>query len=394
MSLYDKLMSCSQLGVVERERMLKVLTEVRNAGKLLAAEASGGTPDNAGQDKNWQRILIRVEGALDIALKSYFGREDIENMLLACIFADSLRLPRSEDKPGNFLIHNVDGADAAATVLPRYFDTSAASDLKRMETITQVILEHHIGPPMFVASIVRFQLEEAVGPEIDDGQKGLINSISDKIAHPMSCPRLTDDSGASRIDFNPQECELLARIGVDAWYVPNPESSWYKLSQAVIDSDMLISYASPGGWARMVSVRGPGMAPWFEDDTIFDSFAAARAAYDDAWAVLSSAARLQAKSGLKQILNAINRVKAEMKDWFNQVDGDGSSSPIPRNADGTIPFWNVALRYPSDGELGALEQSQFEFAKKVREQVVTRLKAKQDEPSISQEFARTLAKES
>jgi hypothetical protein len=51
----------------------------------------------------------------------------------------------------------------------------------------------------------------------------------------------------------------------------------------------------------------------------------------------------------------------------------GEKLEIPR----PIPFWDAPLKYPSKGELSPLEQRQFDFAKKIREETVRRLRAEQ-----------------
>src|SRR4029453_16250171 len=165
-------------------------------------------------------------------------------------------------------------------------------------------------------------------------------------------------------------------IGVEEWFVPNANNSWNRTSQAVINGDSLINYASPDGWAKIAAIRGPGKEPWFWDKTVFDSLDSTQKSYDDAYQVLSDEAKPLAEAGLQRTKGAIERVKGEMGLWFKELESKGVE--IPRTPDGKIAFWDAPLKYATkDQPLNDLEQKQFDFAKQIREEVVRRLRVQQ-----------------
>ncbi|HEY9871775.1 MAG TPA: hypothetical protein V6D08_21655, partial [Candidatus Obscuribacterales bacterium] len=184
------------------------------------------------------------------------------------------------------------------------------------------------------------------------------------------------------------ESALLKQIGVEDWFVPNEKSPWFKTSQAVINGDSLINYASPDGWAKIAAIRGPGKEPWFQDKTVFDSLESTRTSYNDAYSVLGEEAKPLATAGLERTQKAIDRVKGEMEQWFRELERQGTE--IPRTKEGKIAFWDAPLKYPTrDEPLNADEQKQFEFAKRIREEVVRRLRVEQG--VFDQSFVQSVA---
>src|SRR6185436_2477729 len=119
------------------------------------------------------------------------------------------------------------------------------------------------------------------------------------------------------------------------------------------------------------AIRGPDRGPFFEDKTIGDSLKSAHESYDDAFSVITKGAQPLAEAGLKRTEAAVQRVSAKMETWLK------SQPDLVRNADGTIPFWNAPLKYPSAGALNDTEKKQFAFASKIREQMVALLREEQ-----------------
>ena len=379
----DKLVEMEELGAGQRTRILNILAEVRTALKRIDDALPDGSPAKGYQDVNWKHTRAEVDRVIDAAIKHGLDAHEMENAIIASIFSDSAKFPKTPNTPGNFLVHNIDGARAAAEVLPRYFDMSAPHNMQRLEHIYNAVREHQIGPPEFMASMTGNSIKGVLGPSISKEQSAAIESICKKIARPMAVPHVTDSNGVSRIAFTDAESELLRKVGIEDWYVPNPESPWYGASRAVIDGDSLINYASPDGWGKIAAIRGPETAPWFEDATIFDSLASARKSYDDAVSVVSPQARPLAESGLERTTRAVEKVKSDMQRWFKELEAEARAAGrdpagvVPRNADGSIAFWDAPLKYPGKSALSPLEQAQFAFAKRIRQEMVRRLREMQ-----------------
>src|SRR4030095_3796430 len=337
------------------------------------------------------------------------------------IFSDSVKFPPGER--ANFIVHHVDGAKAAAEILPRYFDVSAPDNMARVEGIYRAILEHQIAPPGFLANMAGHHMIGGQVRGVFGGQTGeafssvlpdevidklgrsvhgdnahklaefrealqgknpteIIQSIQNKMQNPME-PRfrtVDPETGVATTKFTPAERALLETIGVKEWYLPNPDSPWYGASRAVIDGDGLINYATPDGWAKIAAIRGPGKEPWFQDATVFGSLKTAKDSYDDAFSVMTPEGQDLARAGLGRTQGALDRVRQRMEDWFSSKEAIG----LQRNADGTIPFWNADLKYPPRGpapkfelqldKLSDVERKQFEFAMKIRERMVEELR--------------------
>ncbi len=96
-------------------------------------------------------------------MKNKLSPHEIENAIIASMFSDSVKFPKVPGENGKFRVHNIDGARAAAEVLPRYFDLSAPHNMERLEHIYRAIREHQISPPEFMASITKMSLTGALG---------------------------------------------------------------------------------------------------------------------------------------------------------------------------------------------------------------------------------------
>ncbi len=380
-NLYEKLMRSDKLDAAQKERVLNALAEVNDAYYRIEAAVPADSDAKGYQDVNWKHTRGEVDQVLDSAGRMGLSPVETENALLASIFSDSVKFGKGDPHNNpNFLVHNIDGAKAAAEVLPRYFDLSVPGNLERIEAITHAVREHQIGPPEFMSDMTRLALEGRLGKKpgvpLPAEQQALVDSIVQKIAKPMESKLVTDAKGASRIAFTDAERGLLEQIGIKDWFVPDARNSWYRTSQAVINGDSLINYATPDGWAKIAAIRGPGKEPWFQDKTVLDSLESTQKSYNDAYQVLSEEAKPLADAGLQRTRGAIDRVKGEMELWFTGLETQ--EFKIPRTPEGKIPFWNAPLKYATkDQPLTEFEQSQFEFAKQIREEMVRRLRAQQ-----------------
>lgn len=384
MSLYDTLMNCDRLKAEQKERMLKILAEVRIASKRLEAIGAEGASAKGFHEKNWERALRKIEAALFVALRTGLQQNEIEDTILASVFSDCVRVPRMNGQSDNFMVHNLDGARAATQVLSRYFEGDSGT--KRIRVVTHCILEHLASPPQFMADFIKLSLEEALGGTASLEQRKLISSIREKLAQPLESEYITDTNGTSELAFADEERELLARIGIENWYVPNRRTAWYRTSQAVLAANTLVTYASPGAWAEIVAIRGPGTSFWLEDATIFDSVAAARSGYVDACALLATPTKGLVADVLRHTRKVFAETKRAMEQWFQELEQSGVD--LARNEDGTIAFWSAPLTYPSLADLNPLQLRQFEFAKTITAEMVRRLKAESESYTLSRQPVR------
>ncbi len=362
--VHDKLSREPTLGKAQKERIFRVLAEVRDSYLRIDDAIKPDGPNKGYQLINWKHTRAEIDQVLEAAKLAGLSPSDTEDAILASIFSDAVKTPQ------NFIVHNVDGAAASVIVLQRYFDLSNDKQAQRLLGIWHAAKEHQIGPPLFMANITKGMLSRKLGEERARAEAQTLASIHAKISHPFDRKNLTDDG--SQLAFSDAERALLALLEVHDWAVPHESSAHYRVSRAVIDGDSLINYASPDGWAKIAALRGPDTQPFFEDATVLDSLHSAKHSYDDAMTVVSAPARPLMEQGLKRTKAAIKRVRDKMQVWL------GSQGPfLPLNPDGTIAFWNSALKYPSKGKLTQREQTQFKFAKLIREKVVELLRAEQ-----------------
>ncbi len=361
---YDKLMREPALPRAAKTRVLRALAEVRESFWRLDNAVAPGAPNKGYQIVNWNHTRAELDQVLEAAKMAKLGAADLENALLASMFSDAVKWPQ------NFIVHNIDGAAAAVYVLARgAFALEKPRSLARLAAISTIIKEHQIGPPQFMAFFIKGQLTRKLKEQGRD-ESATVANIARKVAHPFEAAHLTP--AGNEISFAPEEKALLALLGVESWCVPHASSAWYGASRAVVDGDSLINYASPDGWAKIAALRGPDTQPFFEDPTVIDSLQSAKHSYDDALAVVSSAARPLAEAGLARTKGAVKRMRDGMRLWF------ATQGPwLPANPDGSIAFWNAPLKYPSQGQLAQREQDQFVFAKRIRDKVIELLKAEQ-----------------
>ncbi|MBI4821880.1 MAG: hypothetical protein HY791_36820 [Deltaproteobacteria bacterium] len=360
--VYTKLATDKSLSKEQKARIFSVLAEVRDNYLRLDDAIAPGEKNKGYQVVNWKHTRGEIDQVLEAAKLGKLTPTQTEDALLASIFSDAVKTPQ------NFITHNIDGAYAAAEVLSRHLDPK--KDLARLEGIIGAVKEHQIGPPAFMSMIMTGMLKGKLGKEAAAADLENVASIGKKVANPLDPKNQTADR--SELAFSPAERAILSKLGVESWAVPNPKSAHHKASRAVIDGDSLINYASPDGWAKIVAIRGPDTGPFFEDKVVFDSVGSAKKSYDDAYSVLSDAAKPLARQGLARTDKSLERVRAKMEKFLEAKGKD-----VPYDDNGKVPFWNTPLKYPSQGELSAKEKQQFEFAKQIREEFVGLLRAEQ-----------------
>ena len=426
-TVLEKLDGHLLLSPQQKERVLFVLAEVRDsyAAKMEEAKESGAPVDY--QKVNWQHTRAEIDFVMESARANGLSANQVEDALLASIFSDAVKTPQ------NFITHNLDGAAAAAEVLPRYFDSNSKSAVSRMEGIIRAIEEHQIGPPSFMGNIItrgmltgqlssamsatktgRSVMEKVGNPfafsparrgaclrELADMDKGTFrldgrdislsaaeakalrhafaqassrDSAAQKIATPFAAATRSED-GVCQIQFDEGEREVLAKIGVERWVVPDPRSEHYAASRAVIDGDSIVNYATPEGFAKIVAIRGPGTSPFFMDARLEDSLESARQSYADAFSAMTSEGQGLAEAQKQKTEALLGKVDTDLRTWL------AGQSDVPKNPDGTIPFLDTELRYPPGndakrlGDLSPREQAQFKMAGRIRNKAVELLQA-------------------
>ena len=376
--LATKVRDCVALTPLESQRILDVLVDLRHAWKTRDADAGY-------DDINWRHAVAEVATILDIAADGGLSPTTTEDAVLASMFSDAAKLK------DNFLTHHVDGAVAAALVLPRFLDVERPGSRKRIAEICQIILEHQVGPPRFMAQMTRMGIEEQARRERFslEGMDGL----HAKIADPLNADHLVlHPDGYGVLALDEREHALLARVGLPEWYAPHPSTAWFKASSAVIDADSLVNYVTPDGVGKIVAICGPGTP--FRDPTVFHSIFSCGASFVDAVSVMSDVIMPAVREGVAHTRTVIEDVRARVsteidEGWLHftprelkviveeeAVDlhklttkkRDGEILvDVPWLDGGHLPYWNRRLDYEADG-------ASLEFAKLLRRRVADLLR--------------------
>ena len=307
-SILDKLEQHPGLDASQKTRILDVLAEVKRGYGVVGAELQKGTPPVGGvayQDVNWKHTRLELARVLDVALAKGLSPRDTEVAILASALSDSVKTP------GNFLVHNVHGAEAAVLVLGR---KNVAVDVA--EDVARAVLEHQIGPPSFMANVaLRFAL---LGQKVD---ANVVASITQKVADPLNAKNQTADR--TQIAFSDVEKKALAQVGVAAWTVPHAGSRHEKAARAVIDADSLVNYACPDGWGKIAALHGPDAPPFLQEPTWKDALtsqdptiASALKSFFDARSVISDDVKPLYDQGRRRTEQAIDRVEAGVDRWL------------------------------------------------------------------------------
>lgn len=277
---------------------------------------------------NWMHTRAEIDQVYEASkLLNLSGRET-RDALIASLFSDSIK------SRGNFIIHNVHGAQAAALVLSYFLDESKPMARKSIERIARATKEHQIAPPEFMANIVGLVLHKKLKlPPFDSDatvfespQARVVYSIYEKIKDPFNLENLNEDK--SLIVFTEEERELLRVVGVKDWYVPHPDNKNSRISHAVIAGDHSINYNNPEGFAKIALLRGPDTESFFEDATIHHSLESAVMSFTDSFKVIMPDVQRFALRGLRRTKQAVERVNAVMTELFNGIKvGAGEEVP-------------------------------------------------------------------
>lgn len=298
--LAEKLLS-SGLSTFHASVVLKLLVELRHAWTSRSRDSADAGYD----DVNWRHACGELAQVLDIARDAGLGDDTTADAALASLLSDCAKLR------GNFLTHHVDGAAAAFLLLPRVLPVETPKERQRVVGILQAILEHQVGPPRFMASMVKMGITamlNKVGHGVDEKTSAVLEGLHAKIADPLNpahVERTGDGYGALRLTR--EERALLKLIDLPDWYVPHPLTPWFAVSSAVIDADSLVNYVTADGVGKIVAICGPGTP--FQDPTVFHSIFSCGASFVDAVSVMSDVAMASVHQGLARTRIVIDKVR-------------------------------------------------------------------------------------
>jgi hypothetical protein len=360
-------LAATGLADADARVVLDLLVELRLAWTTRSSDVADAGYD----DLNWRHTCGELAQLLELAQTMRLPASVVVDAALASLLSDAAKLR------GNFLTHHIDGALAAFVVLPRVLAADTAAGQRRIAGICQAILEHQVGPPRFMAIMVRLAILAALragGVVVDEAVSALVDGLRDKIADPMNpahVVRAADGTGVLKVSAD--EAALLARVQLPAWYVPHPLTPWFQASSTVIDADSLVNYATPDGVGKIVAICGPGTP--FQDATVFHSMFSCGASFVDAVSVMSDEAMSSVEQGLKGTRAVIDHVRAIVaaelvRGWlqfpaasFDRIAAEehvhverlrvvrtdaAVCVAIDKPADG-LPYWSMPLRYDDDG---------------------------------------------
>jgi hypothetical protein len=365
--------------------ILALLVQLRHAWTSRAHDVVAAGYD----DVNWRHACGELAQVLEIAADAGLGDDVTCDAALSSLLSDAAKLR------GNFLTHHVDGAVAAFLLLPRVMPVDLPRHRQRVVGICQAIVEHQVGPPRFMATMVRMGITSvlrSVGAA-DDDSTAVLTSLYAKIADPMN-PEHVDRSadGVGCLRLSREERALLKLIDLPEWYVPHPQTPWFAASSAVIDADSLVNYVTADGVGKIVAICGPGTP--FHDATVFHSMFSCGASYVDAVSVMSDVAMASVSSGLSTTKALIERVRhgvarelgrgllAFSLDSFDRIVAEekvdlsvlrvrrirGLAVVALDVAAEALPYWSVPLDYTSTG-------ASVEMAKLLRRKVADLLRS-------------------
>jgi hypothetical protein len=354
-TILDRLKTVPGFSPQQTERLLNVLAMVKHGTEVVGATIGDKPGGPSYQDVNWKHTRLEMMRVLDVAVAGKLTPAQTEVALLASAFSDAVKTP------GNFLVHNVHGAQAAKYVLEKLTPPPSRDTI---DDVIKATLEHQIGPPGFMANVA---LRGALTAAKVDG--AVVASITAKVARPFEPAHLTADR--AQIAFSDVEKAALAHVGIEAWTVPQPGSRHYAASRAVIDGDSLVNYACPDGWAKLAALHGPGQPMFLQEPLLRDSLtsmhpthASALKSFHDARSVVSEASRPLYDAGLRRTEMAIDRVTQALGRWVKM------QSNVPKTADGKVPYLDGALNYGN--------AIQVNFAQRLRDEAVRLLRQEEN----------------
>ncbi len=453
LSVHEKLMADPNLSDAQKQRVVDLLADVREHyasyrtpdGKMLAD-----------QEVNWIHTQGELAKVLESAQANKLSALETENALIASMFSDAAKFTDTALTKGNFTTHHLDGALAAAEALERRgFPPERIASITQAIREHQIAPPEFMGF-IYQTTIARNLKAQLDNGTIDQAKYDSMKKVLDdmtvvtgnmprikQIADVNNAPLVKDAKGNWEVAFTPEQRELMKLAGTEHWYVPHDPQfladgktldpdfaklpaaqqaekiSAYKSSRALIDGDGIDNYATMGGASKIVKIRGP--ETFFPDKTVWQSVDSIDASFNDANKVLTpEGQRLAAESlaARNRILNDKDTgIRAQMDNWLKSQGKDPAdtayyskdlSYPKPLDAaeQGRLKELqgkqaaSPAEKAEIDAEIRALKYkglteqqiSDFEFAKKIRDQMTDFMRmAQRTDGSLPGNFERSQA---
>ncbi len=355
---YEKFEASPLLNREGKDLIWICLCTVREAFKQLEETRAERIEDKGYQwNMNWQHVRAEIDQVLEASRLLGFDQTLTRDAVLASIFSDCAK------NRDNFIVHNIDGACAAQIVLEQVLDLTIASNQAAVTRILRAVKEHQIAPPEFMARVVatmlcrkqgleNFQFGES-GISDDSGPaeiKASIRSIFKKIKDPFAKSHLSSD--LSTISFSNDERVLLAKIGIEDWFVPHPDNPNSRLAHAVIAGDHSVNYNHPEGFAKIALLRGPDTEEIFKDPTIHHSLESAIKSFADSFRVIKPEVQTLAVEGLRKTMQALARITVIMTELFSGLVVGPNETSI-RQIDAATAAARATIKEPGFFSLSA-----------------------------------------
>ncbi|MBX3134930.1 hypothetical protein KF707_01755 [Candidatus Obscuribacterales bacterium] len=422
-SVLDRL-DQSNLSENQKERVLMVLSDVREHF-LNFSESPGGLTVDPGQELNWIHTQGEMGRVLDAGVHNNLTPADLEKSLIAAMLSDSDKhrsnffthhldgaraaeviLPRYGFAPGDVqdvvqavvehqvgppkfmsqmyqirIVSSIDAERDAELKALRSIDpeTRTAHEAQRFKQLNDEVNQWTSNKAEYEAlrlernrstadeeRMAFLKTEIDYGAHLTPDERKALDSLTQKIGNPLGS-RLeeTADGRGKQLALREDEKNLLRRTGNESWFVPSQDSAVSTISQTLIAGDTIDNYFTPGGFSKIVGLRGPGSN--FYDQTVSESLTSAVTSGDDALKLLTPENQLLAIGAASNNAQAVDRVMKLVETKIRMDKGIGPDEPL------AIPFWNKPLEYPAPGA----ETDDSRYAKTIRSYVVEALRAEQ-----------------
>jgi hypothetical protein len=373
---FDSLTKKLGMSEAERNQILDGLQTVREHGTRMVDI----DPEQA---INWKHTQREFGAAVDYAIRNNFSKAETQDLLLSAMFSDGLKTKF------NFTTHNVDGATAF-----EHFAKTHLADMPadRIAGIRQAILEHQVAPPEFMAMIYGGAIQGSIKAEnrvLSEAETAALNSLKAKISNPFALgpDGLIDvpgaPPGAKAVNLTPDEQALLQRTGLDYWYVPSEGNAWNKFSRGLIDADGIDNYAGPGGLSKIIGLRGPGKAVFFQDRHVLygNPENPSQISSVDSWkqsqrdflgdqqkgkfGVATEQTRAYVEQQSARMQGDIESAQGRVNDWINSPEG---RNLLGLPAEGTIdkvPGWTGTREKPDLLDYSTATSEELDRARKI-----------------------------
>ena len=185
------------------------------------------------------------------------------------------------------------------------------------------------------------------GRFLSDEEYAAVNSLQSKISDPYAYPIEPTSSGGYGVRLSELERQLLGRTGLDHWYRPHEDTSWYKESRDGVVADILANLGL-GGRRKLTGLNGPDTDPLYEFGTIRECVNSGMKTYADIDKILSPQELVFVKTRLGSVNQGVSRAISRTAEWLLREEPELSKNDPDLEH---VPFLsdNAPLVYPSRG---------------------------------------------